>query len=65
MKNVNVTPGAMDVITNIQGMRAVIKKGYYYDAIKDFQELQAHPIDVLRGVQEVLIPLYNKAIKVS
>ena len=61
MKNPVLTPDEMQVITNIQGMRAMINPDYY-DSIKDFQQLQYLSLEALRTLQGNLIPKYNKAV---
>jgi hypothetical protein len=57
-----VTPDEMQVITNIQGMRAMMNPDYY-DPIKDFQSLSLYGLEVLREIQNKLIPNYNKSRK--
>ena len=56
-----VTPEAMQVICNIQGMRAMINPDYY-NSIKDFKRLQYLSLEALRTLQEDLIPEYNKVV---
>ncbi len=58
---IQVTPDEMTVITNIQGMRALMDSDY--DSIKDFQSLSLYGLDVLREIQSEVIPIYNESRK--
>jgi len=58
---IQVTPEAMTVIINIQGMRAMIDTNY--DPIKDWQSLSTHDVEALREIQNTTIPIYNERAK--
>jgi len=55
------TPEEMEIICNIQGMKAIINENY--DPIQDFKNLEKKSFDELWDIQCDLIPHYNKAIK--
>lgn len=63
MKTLSNTPALMTVIINIQMMSEKINP--YYNKYKDFKRLEKLSEDELYDIQDTLIPLYNKSIKMS